>query len=156
MENSRSIQARLTDVAQPDAAVTMQKQGVESAPSILEVAEELVTLYREGRYLEALDRLYADDVVSTEAVAPPGGPRTARGKAIVRDRHTTWLERREFHTTAIDGPYLDGGGRFAMRMRFDLTDKASGERRAFEEVALYEVDAGKIVREDFLYGSAWV
>ena len=156
MRNSRSMQSWATDVAQPDMGATIQRPLAKSAPSILEVAEELITLYREGRYLEALDRLYAEDVVSTEAVPPPGGERAASGKAFVRDRHTAWLERRTFHDAAIDGPYLDGRDRFAIRMRFDFTDNVSGERTAFDEIALYEVNAGKIVREDFLYGSAWV
>lgn len=119
-----------------------------------EVAEELVELYRAGRFIEAIDRLYAEDVVSGEA-DPPFGEETATGKAVVRDRHSAWLAERELHAVAIRGPYLDGSNRFAMYLRMDLTNKISGKRATVDEIAIYEVSAGQVVQENFLYGPDW-
>ena len=38
----------------------------------IEIAKKLVELCKQGRNMEALDILFADDVVSVEAVAMPG------------------------------------------------------------------------------------
>ena len=119
------------------------------------VAEELVELYRAGEYIEAIDRLYAYQVVSAEA-DPPFGDQTATGKSVVRERHAAWLRSREIHDVTIMGPYLDGSNRFAMYLRIDFTDKSSGKRAQVDEIALYEVSGDKIVRENFLYGPDWV
>ncbi|MEM9731064.1 MAG: nuclear transport factor 2 family protein [Myxococcota bacterium] len=120
------------------------------ADSTREVAEELVRLYRAERWPEVVDRLCADEVVHAEA-SPPFGEREVAGKSIAHERHAAWINGREFHSIDVRGPYLDGENRFAVYMRFDLTEKASGERKTLEEVGVYEVRGGKIVREDFLY-----
>ena len=134
----------------PNARPSARGRSEEGSAQTRELAEELVSLYRAGRWLEVVDRLCAEDVVHAEP-NPPFGERAVTGKAIARERHTAWLNGREFHTTVISGPYLDGANRFAIHLRFDLTDKATGERKMLEEVAVYEVSDGKIVREDFLY-----
>ena len=41
--------------------------------------------------------------------------------------------------------------RFAVFFRFDLTNKPSQQRLAMEEVGLFTVENGKIVREEFFY-----
>ena len=120
-----------------------------------EVAQELVELYRVGAYIEAIDRLYAEEVTSSEA-DPPFGDETATGKSIVRERHAAWLSRREIHEATIRGPYLDGSNRFAMYLRIDLTDRENGKRAQVDEIAVYEVSGGKVVSECFLYGPDWV
>ena len=38
--------------------------------SVKEIADELITLCREGKNREAIERFYADDIVSTEAMGP--------------------------------------------------------------------------------------
>ena len=149
MTITRTIESTGTDSVRLGARA--ENPSDTSGRSVLKVAEDLMALYREGRYLEAIDELYAGDVVSMEAEPPPGGERVGRGKVAVRDRHTAWLERHDLHNFRIEGPYLDGANRFAVRMWFDMTDKASGERKMFDEVALYEMRAGKIVSESFFY-----
>ena len=136
---------------------TMRPAGASAngASRTREVAAALVELYRAGDYIEAIDRLYAEEVVSSEA-DPPLGDQAATGKGVVRERHTAWLGRREIHDVTVRGPYLDGSNRFAMYLRIDFTDKATRRRAQVDEIAVYEVCGDKVVRETFLYGPDWV
>jgi len=54
------------------------------------------------------------------------------------------------HSAIVDGPYPNGD-RFAVRFSFDITRKATGERVKMDEVTLYTVRNGKIIREEFFY-----
>ncbi|MBC7975998.1 MAG: nuclear transport factor 2 family protein, partial [Myxococcales bacterium] len=47
-------------------------------------------------------------------------------------------------------PYPNGD-RFAVRFNYDVTHKPSSKRIQMDEVALYTVKDGKIVREEFFY-----
>ena len=116
-------------------------------------AKRLVELYERAQYLAPIDELYADDVVSIEAEAPPDGERQAQGKAVVRARHEAWLQRVDIHDAVIEGPYLHGDDRFAVRMRFAVTRRKDGRRMVFDEVALYQVRGDRIVREEFFYAA---
>ena len=48
-------------------------------PSLKEIANELVTLCKEGRNADAIDKLYSKDVVSVEAKENEGMPRQMNG-----------------------------------------------------------------------------
>ena len=43
------------------------------------------------------------------------------------------------------------GDQFALRFKFDITPKATGERATMDEVGLYTVKDGKITEERFYY-----
>lgn len=49
------------------------------AMTVGEVADNLVQLCRQGKFMEAIEALYSPDIVSVEAAAPPGGSREIRG-----------------------------------------------------------------------------
>ena len=49
-----------------------------------------------------------------------------------------------------DGP-LAHGDRFVVGFQYDVTNKPSGKRMKMDEVGLYTVRNGKIVREEFFY-----
>jgi hypothetical protein len=51
----------------------------------IEIAKKLAELCKQGRNMEALDVLFADDVVSVEAVAMPGAQQEVKGLAAVRE-----------------------------------------------------------------------
>ena len=117
----------------------------------MESARKLVDLCRQGRSEEALDKLFADDVVSVEAAAMPGMQKEARGLAAVKAKGAWWTENHEVHSAAATGPWPNGD-RFIVGFQFDVTHKPSGKRIQMEEAALYQVpDNGKIVREEFFY-----
>lgn len=116
-----------------------------------QVAQQLVTYCQEGKNLESINTLYADDIVSVEAHAPPGGERTLEGIEAVRAKHDWWTNNHTVHSAETYGPYPHGDDRFAVRFVYDLTQKQSGRRVTMDEVAVYTVARGKIVREEYFY-----
>ena len=63
--------------------------------TLQEIAAELVAGCREGREVENLGKLYADDAVSVEAAVPPGMDREAKGLDAIRGKHAWWDENNE-------------------------------------------------------------
>ncbi|MET0553620.1 MAG: nuclear transport factor 2 family protein [Vicinamibacteria bacterium] len=118
-----------------------------------EIGKKLVALLQNGRTLEALDTLYAPDVVSVEAQESPSLPRVMEGLAAVRGKNEWWYANHEVHRAEMKGPFPHGD-RFALYFDYDVTAKAgpmSGQRMQMQEVALYTVADGRIVREEFFY-----
>jgi ketosteroid isomerase-like protein len=124
-----------------------------AAPSVASIAEELVTLCRAGKNLEAVEKFYAPTVVTVEAAAMPNMPAEMTGIQAVRDKHAWWDENNELHGTEVNGPYL-GRDQFAVQYTFDTTFKPTGRRQKMSEMALYTVKDGKIVHERFFYNAA--
>ncbi len=120
-----------------------------------EVGQRLVDLCKSGRFQEALD-LYSPDAVSVEAMANETMPAVMRGIEAIRRKGESWLANNEVHSTDAKGPYPNGD-RFAVIFDVDVTPKAgpmAGRRMQMEEVGLYTVENGKIVREEFFYRTA--
>ena len=117
-----------------------------------EVADELVQMCREGKFTEAVAKLYADDVVSLEAMAPPGGSRESRGLEAVKAKGDWWQANHEVHSSSVEGP-LVAGSHFAATFKMDVTFKPQNRRFHMEEVAVYKVENGKVVHEEFFYGA---
>lgn len=115
-----------------------------------EIANRLVELCREGRNDEALTSLYAADAVSVEAFAPPGAEREAKGLAAIRRKGDWWRDNHEIQSSSVAGPWPHGN-RFIVGFQFDVTHKPSGRRMKMEEAALYTIENGMIVREEFFY-----
>ncbi|VTU32416.1 nuclear transport factor 2 family protein [Variovorax sp. PBL-E5] len=116
----------------------------------MEIARKLVELCRQGKNAEARDTLFSPDVVSVEAGAPPGQQREAKGIAAVKAKGDWWFANHEVHSASVTGPWPHDD-RFVVGFQFDVTNKPSGQRMKMDEVALYTVSNGKIVREEFFY-----
>jgi len=118
-------------------------------------AKELVAACRENRVGELQDKYYHPDCVSVEAMAIPGTDSPeSRGLEAIKAKHAWWDKTMEVHSQVVDGPYPHGDDRFAVIFEFDTSNRETGERRQMKEVAVYTVDqAGKVVREEFFYGS---
>ena len=115
-----------------------------------EVANQLVALCSVGNFNEAIETLYSPDVVSVEAGAPPGGTREVTGLDAVRGKAAWWQENHEVHGASVEGP-LATGTHFSVRFTIDVTFKPTGRRHTMDELALYQVKDGKIIREEFFY-----
>ena len=66
------------------------------------------------------------------------------------------LDRSVHKSKACDECHMDFGpyphdNRFAVRFLYDITNKPSGKRMMMDEVGLFTVENGKIVREEFFY-----
>jgi hypothetical protein len=118
--------------------------------STASVAQELVTLCRAGRNLEAISKLYSPKIVSIEPVGDENMPAEMTGIEAIRKKNEWWYANNEVHSSEVTGPFL-GEGQFAVKYAWDTTSKQTGKRTQMEEMALYTVKDGKIVREQFFY-----
>ncbi len=118
--------------------------------STASVAQELVTLCRAGRNLEAISKLYSPKIVSIEPVGDEKMPAEMTGIDAIRGKNEWWFTDHEVHSSEVIGP-LVGEGQFAVKYTWDATSKPTGQRIRMEEMALYTVKDGKIVREQFFY-----
>jgi len=116
-----------------------------------EIGKNLVSLCREGKNLDCINTYYAKDVESVEAAAPPGGERIAKGIDAVRGKNQWWMENHEVHSAEVTGPYPHGDESFGVRFNYDITQKATGKRMQMDELGIFHVKGGKIVREEFFY-----
>ncbi|MDP9204844.1 MAG: nuclear transport factor 2 family protein [Gemmatimonadota bacterium] len=114
------------------------------------VAEELVTFCRAGRNLDAINTLYSPEIVSVESMGNEQMPREMKGIDAIRQKNQWWSDNNEVHSALVDGPFV-GEDKFAVYYNYDVTSKPTGQRNAMEEMALYTVNDGKIVREQFFY-----
>lgn len=114
-----------------------------------EIASKLVALCKQGKFQDA-KVLYAPEAVSVEASAPPGGQRESVGLAAIQAKGEWWSANHEVHSMQVAGPWPNGD-RFIVGFRFDVTMKLTGQRFTMEEMGLYTVKDGKIVREEFFY-----
>lgn len=118
-----------------------------------EIGKSLVELCQQKKNMDAIDRLYSPDIVSVEAQAAPGMPAEMQGIEAIRGKNKWWIENHEVHSAEAKGPFVNGD-RFSVVYNFDVTPTAgpeTGNRMAMEEVAVYTVKDGKIVREEFMY-----
>ena len=116
----------------------------------LEVGKKLVELCKKGQNHAAMDALYSPDIVSVEAASMPNMPAETRGIAGVAAKGKWWADNHEIHSATTDGPYPNGN-RFIVRFQYDITNKPANRRMTMDEMALFTVENGKIVREEFFY-----
>lgn len=113
-----------------------------------EVADKLVQLCRKGENLQAIDELYADNIVSKE---PKGSPvEVTEGKEAVKNMTRQWEESvAEIHSSYCSDPII-ADNHFAIVMDIDATYKTRG-RMKLSELCVYEVKDGKIISDEFFY-----
>lgn len=114
------------------------------------VAQELVSLCRAGRNLDAIAKLYSTKIVSIEAAGDGTMPAEMTGINAIRQKNERWYASYEVHDVEVNGPFV-GEHQFAVQYDFDTTFKPTGRRMRMSEMALYTVQDGKIVREQFFY-----
>jgi ketosteroid isomerase-like protein len=117
--------------------------------STQDVANKVVELCKQAKFHEAL-ALYSPDIVSVEAFAPPGQSRETKGLDGVKAKGEWWVNNHEVHSAIVEGP-LVAGDHFAVTFKFDVTFKPENKRIKMDEIGMYKVADGKIVREEFFY-----
>ena len=121
--------------------------------STFEVGTELVSLCKEGKTTEAMEKLYYPHLVSVEAHGGGNMPQRIEGIEAVRGKAKWWYDNHTVHSGKVEGPWPHGD-RFVVRFTYDVTGKAgpmAGKRMTLDEAALYTVKDGKIVQEEFFY-----
>jgi hypothetical protein len=114
-----------------------------------QIAQKVVELTRKQAWKEAIDTLYADDIVSVEARTMDGSSPETRGIEGIRGKTEWWTQNMEVHSVKVSGPFV-AHDRFVVQYDVDVTDKNSKNRMQMSEVGVYTVKDGKIVREEFL------
>ena len=114
-----------------------------------EVAKKVVELTRKEAWHDAIDTLYAKDIVSVEAQGMGGQSPEKQGIDAVRAKADWWVNTMQIHSFKVSGPFV-AHDRFVVQYDIDITDKNTNERMQMSEVGVYTVKDGKIVREEFL------
>src|SRR5436190_10563926 len=102
----------------------------------LQVGKKLVELCRQGKNVEAIDTLYAPNIVSVETVAHENMPARMEGRDAIRQKNDWWVNNHQIHKNEVNGPWPHGD-RFIVHFKIDVTPKAgkmAGKRMQAEEV----------------------
>jgi hypothetical protein len=86
-----------------------------------------------------------------ESVEGHGMASAWRGRKAMEAKNDWWSSAHTIYGASAEGPFLGATG-FAIKFRIDAEEKASGKRTIMEEVGVYTVENGKVVREEFMYG----
>lgn len=139
----RSAKARAPARKPASVAPKPVKTGRGASP--LEVAQAVTALARQGK-LDQIERDWlAPSIVSVEGV---GASAAWSGKKAVLAKYRGWEADHTVHDMKVEGPWVGATG-FSLKYRIDVTQKSTGKRMPMEEIAVYTVQNGKIVREEF-------
>ena len=120
--------------------------------SAQKIGHKLVALCQAGKGMEAVETLYADDIVSIEAQDFEGMPARMEGIEAIKGKNQWWYDNHEVHSMTATGPFVGHAPDvFVVEFEIDVTAKTTGERHQMREVGLYTVKNGKVAQEEFLY-----
>ncbi len=113
-----------------------------------EIANNLVQWCKEGNYDRCYQELYSNNIVSLEQEWAEHS--RAEGMEAVAQKGKWWEETFEVHNVEVSEPIVAANW-FSVRFNMDTTHRPSGQRTNSEEIAVYQVQNGKIVKEQFFY-----
>lgn len=117
-----------------------------------EVGASLVELCSKGRFMEAIDLYYSDNVESIEGHSYGGIEKRTCGIEAVRLKNRTWIDSSKLNSCEVQGPFVsEGSNQFGICFTMDVTDKRTGKRVKGSEFGLYTVENERIVREEFFF-----
>ena len=114
-----------------------------------EIATILVAMCRKGEVEEAKEKLFAEDVTSTE---PSEGilPKETKGMAAIRKKADLFISFvDQFYGNTISDPII-AGNYFCVAWHTDIQMKGE-DRKSSSELCLYKTKDGKIISEEFFY-----
>ena len=123
----------------------------EQTRTTAEVAARFNELAKEGNWDKIQDELFAENAVSVE---PPNSPgmKSVEGLAAIKEKGRQFNESvEEMHDGYSTDPVV-AGNFFSVAMGLDATMKGMGRMR-MDEIAVYEVKDGKIVKEQFFFNA---
>lgn len=113
-----------------------------------DVASALVNYCRQGDFDTCIKEIYSEDIISIE---PEGSPhKETIGLASVIEKGKVFNSMVEaFHGIEVSDPVV-ADNFFSCSMKMDVTFKGA-TRNTMEEVCVYQVNDGKIIREEFFF-----
>ena len=82
-----------------------------------------------------------------------GDGSTWTGRKALEAKSEAWEAENEVTSFEINGPFVGATG-FALHYSVGLKNRKTGEKMDMTEVAVYTVENGKVVREEFMYSHA--
>ena len=125
---------------------------LEAVMTTQDVANRYMELEKQGKWVEIQDELYSTDVVCIEPehAAAMGMQTVTKGLDAVKAKAQAWNQGiEEMHGGYCSEPVV-GGNFFSVAMGMDVTMKGAG-RMKMDEIAVFEVKDGKIVKEQFFF-----
>jgi hypothetical protein len=117
---------------------------------LVKLGKAFVLAMRNRKGIEHIDGVYSENAESVEAVVPPGRDvRIAKGRGAIKAKREDWVATHVIHKLDADGPYIHPPNRFGVRFEVEVTQKATGQKMTLRELAIYSVEEGKVVREEF-------
>ena len=121
----------------------------EAVMTTQDVANRFHELAQMGQWDQIQTELFGEDAVSIEPEHSPG-LKNVNGLEAIKQKGKQFGEMvEEMHGGYSNAPQV-GGNYFAVAMGMDATMKEQG-RMKMDEIAVYEVRDGKIVKEQFFY-----
>ena len=121
----------------------------EAVMTTKDVANRLYELFQENKWMEAKQELFSSDAESIEPKDSPG-LQSVKGIDAIRKKGEDFNNMvEEVHGGWVSEPIV-AGKYIAVAMGMDCTYKGMG-RQKMDEIVLYEVKDGKIVKEQFFY-----
>ena len=121
----------------------------EAVMTTQDVADRLYELFQEGKWTEAQDELFSQDAKSIE---PPNSPGmvSVEGLDNIKKKGDSFNAMVEEMHGGYTGKPIVAGNFIAVAMGMDATMKGAG-RMKMDEICVYEVKDGKIVKEQFFF-----
>lgn len=113
-----------------------------------QVAEQLVNFCRQGQFAEAVQELYGENIVSIEPDGAPVKESIGLEAVIAKGKHFNDMVE-TFHSNEVSDPIV-ADKFFSCTMKMDVTFKGA-PRTSMEEICVYKVEDGKIVKEEFFF-----
>jgi len=114
-----------------------------------DVAKRLVELCRQGKYEQAITELYSPEIVSVE---PEGAPnRIVKGLQAIAEKSAKFESMIEkVNKSTISDPIV-AENFFSCNMLMNIQFKGAPVATDMDEICVYTVNNGKIVKEEFFY-----
>lgn len=117
-------------------------------PTPTDIGTDLVAMFNQGQLSEIEKKWHSPNIVSIEGASVA---LAWKGKKALQAKNEHWYQTSKIHGASAEGPYLGASG-FAVKFTMDIENIPTGSRTMMEEVGVYTVEKGKIVREEFMYG----
>jgi hypothetical protein len=122
----------------------------EAVMTTQQIADRFYELAQNANWDQIQDELYSDDAQSVEPPNVWQGQQMVTGLGAIKQKGKTFEEMVEAMHGGYTGKPIVAGNYFAVAMGMDATMKGSGRSKT-DEIALYEVRDGKIVKEQFFF-----
>jgi hypothetical protein len=114
--------------------------------TITDIAHRLLELCQSCHYEQAQEELYSEDAVCIEPIGAP--MQSVKGLEEIKKKGRAFMNMvEEIHSSTVTGPVVIGN-HFAIGFNLDVTLKGAGRQR-MEELGVYEVKDGKVIKEQF-------